>query len=297
MSKPFKPLLSGKVTDLTALKYPVIASPKLDGIRAVIKDGQLLARSLKSIPNKALQEVFSRAVFNGLDGELVVGPPNASDAYNVTVSEVMSHNKPSEATFYVFDCFNVPDEPFHERIRDAYALAATYGAPFTMVEQMLIDTPEQLAEYEAQKLAEGYEGVMVRDPDGPYKFGRSTDKQGILLKLKVFEDAEAKVVGFVEQMHNTNEAKKNALGQTERSTSKAGMVPMGMMGTLVCQEPGSDITFEIGTGFTVAQREQIWQNQDSYLGKQVKFKHQPHGRKDRPRLPVFLGWRDPIDMG
>jgi len=297
MNKKFKPLLSGKVTDLTALNYPVVASPKLDGIRAIIKDGQLLARSLKPIPNKKLQEYLSDPKFNGLDGELIVGSPTAPDAYSVTVSEVMSHDKPAEANFYVFDCFNNPDAPFSERAHEAHALAATYGAPFTMVEQVLVHSPEKLAEYEAEKLAEGYEGVMVRDPNGPYKYGRSTDKQGILLKLKVFEDAEAEVVGFVEQLHNANEAKKNALGNTERSTSKAGKVPMNMMGTLVCREPGADITFEIGTGFTIAQREHIWHNRDKYLGKLVKFKHQPHGRKDRPRLPVFLGWRDPIDMG
>jgi hypothetical protein len=75
---------------------------------------------------------------------------------------------------------------------------------------------------------------MLRDPNGPYKFGRSTRKEGYLLKLKRFCDSEAEVIGVVELMHNGNEAKTNALGRTERSTRKAGKTGMGVLGALAC---------------------------------------------------------------
>ena len=51
----FKPMLSGKA-DLAALQFPLLASRKLDGIRAVIRDGRVLSRTLKEIsPSFKLQ--------------------------------------------------------------------------------------------------------------------------------------------------------------------------------------------------------------------------------------------------
>ena len=55
-----------------------------------------------------------------------------------------------------------------------------------------------------KNLDDGYEGLMLRAPDGPYKFGRSTVKENTLLKVKNFLDDEAEVIGFKEQTTNTN---------------------------------------------------------------------------------------------
>ena len=41
---------------------------------------------------------------------------------------------------------------------------------------------------------------------------------------KRFEDFEAQVTGFIEQMTNTNVAEKDELGHSKRSSAKAGMV-------------------------------------------------------------------------
>ena len=54
--------------------------------------------------------------------------------------------------------------------------------------------------------------------------------------------------------------------------------------------------FKIGTGFKADLRQWIWDHRDLYKGRVVKYKSQPHGSKDRPRLPVFLGFRDAIDQ-
>ena len=50
-----KPMLAALCEDVTKLRYPVIASPKLDGIRALVIDGQLVSRTLKPIPNRYVQ--------------------------------------------------------------------------------------------------------------------------------------------------------------------------------------------------------------------------------------------------
>ena len=137
---------------------------------------------------------------------------------------------------------------------------------------------------------------MIRSGDGKYKYGRSTTKEGTLLKLKRFVDAEYKIVGFEERMHNANEATKNALGQTERSSHKENLVGRGDLGALVL-ETADGLRFNCGTGFTDSSRSEIWGNRDRYLGQFAKIKSFLIGVKDLPRFPVFLGMRDPIDMG
>ena len=141
----------------------------------------------------------------------------------------------------------------------------------------------------------GYEGVMLRKPDGKYKFGRSTAREFILMKLKRFSDAEYKVIGFQERMHNANEATINELGHTERSAHMENMVPRGDLGALVLEMSDGQI-FNCGTGFDDKSRKEIWQNRDKYVGRWAKIKSFLIGVKDLPRFPVFISFRDEDDM-
>ncbi len=140
---------------------------------------------------------------------------------------------------------------------------------------------------------------MLRGPAGPYKQGRSSERQGWLLKLKQFEDAEAVVVGYEEEYENTNTATKNALGRTERSTAKAGMVGKRTLGKFEVMGIGGTydkVEFSVGGGFTAAMRQHLWTDRELCLGKILKFKYFASGSKERPRFPVFLGWRDKRDI-
>jgi DNA ligase-1 len=142
----------------------------------------------------------------------------------------------------------------------------------------------------------GYEGVILRDPESFYKFGRSTVQEQALLKLKRFDDDEATVVGFEEQMHNDNAKGKDERGYAKRSTKKAGLKGAGTLGALVCESERFTDVFNIGTGFDEATREFIWSHRNDLRGKLVRFKYQRVGTLDAPRCPVFKGWRDPKDM-
>jgi DNA ligase-1 len=145
-------------------------------------------------------------------------------------------------------------------------------------------------------MAEGHEGLMLRHPDATYKFGRSTVRQQGLLKVKAFEDDEALVVGFEELYRNLNEAFTSETGYTKRSTHQENKVPGNTMGALIVQSPKWNSTFNIGTGFSADDRQKIWDNRGAFQNKFVKFKYLKAGMKDVPRHPVFLSWRDPIDM-
>lgn len=292
-----KPMLADPITDINKLRLPVLASRKLDGIRATMQDGQLTSRSLKPIPNVHTQARF-KGLPDGLDGELIVGNPTAPDAFRRTESLVMSDEKTEgleELYWWVFDRISL--EPFKERLAWATGIANISQSRLRPVEHLLISSVAELEALEEKWLDEGNEGVMVRDPIGKYKHGRSTEKQGILLKLKRFLDSEAIIVGAFEQMHNDNVAFENELGRTARSSAQAGLVGAGVLGGFTVQDKVTGVEFNVGTGFDAAQRETYWSNKDQLIGKQIKYKYFPSGSKDKPRHPVFLGFRDARDTG
>lgn len=294
MNKHFKPLLAEAV-DFEHLDYSNLwASAKLDGIRAIVRDGVVVSRNLKPIRNRYVQHMFGRREYEHYDGELIVGDPTAQDCYSVTNSGVMSEDGEPDVVFHVFDHVANPNWEYHQR----YNLIAVAYPDVRKVIQHPIVNHDDLLECEQWMLDKGYEGLMLRAFMGPssfYKYGRSTAKACTLLKLKRFSDAEAEVIGFEEEMENTNEATKDALGHTERSSHRAGLRGKGRLGALICRTPEGQV-FNIGTGFDWALRTQLWDERETLAGRLVKYKSFKVGEKDAPRFPVFLGFRDPIDL-
>lgn len=288
------PMLAGKIKDLSQLRFPLIASPKIDGIRCLVVDGQALTRSFKPVPNRYVASLVAKMP-NGLDGELLI-----PGAFQNTTSGIMSREGKPEFTYNLFDHVRKLDEPFEARVDRVLKWVAKrhYDYPFLRaVAHVWIDDASQLKYWEDKWLTEGYEGVMIRDPKGPYKCGRSTWREGWLLKLKRFTDDEAIVVDVLELQHNANDAYEGELGQTKRSSSKAGKIPGDTLGKLVVRTK-TGVEFRIGVfnGLKAADKKALWDNRASLIGKLVKFRYQEAGTKDRPRIPVFLGWRDERDL-
>jgi len=289
----WKPMLSATVESIYNLKYPLLASPKIDGIRCIMVGGVASTRSLKPIPNIYIRDILAFPAYNGLDGELVVGKPTAKEVFQATDSGVMSRDGKPIFTYNVFDCIlpEIVNLPFYERL--VYVQAMTQKAVHArFVSHTTVHNVEELEDFEATMLKLGYEGVMLRDPNGPYKSGRSTLKQGWLMKMKRFVDDEAIIVGFTERMHNANEPTISALGYQERSSHKANQVPTASLGAFIVQAKEKwSTTFKVGSGFDEAQRFEFWIEREKLLGTTIKFKYQPIGVKDLPRQPIFLGFR------
>ena len=284
----FKPMLAVQA-DLSKIKFPVLASTKLDGVRATVRDGIVYARSNKPIPNKHVQRMFRDVEHH--DGELIVGSPTSPTVMRDTMSGVMSENGKPNVALFAFDHIEAMHLPFHQRQGRLLG-----GQPLVKIlEQKPFYDLDSLLAYESHVLSQGYEGLILRDPDAPYKMGRSTVKEGWLLKLKSFVDAEFRVIGFEERMHNGNEATTNELGRTKRSSHKENKTGRGDLGALICITP-EGIEFNCGSGFSDRDRAHIWNSRDVYLGKYAKVKFFPIGIKLAPRHPVFLGWRNKLDM-
>jgi DNA ligase 1 len=317
----FKPLLAWKPAKDQVLEeelakltvWPRLVSRKLDGIRATVQAGRLVSRTLKDIPNVAIQDMF-KGLPDGLDGELIYGAPNAPDVFNKTSSIVMG-NKPMHqqmaregVKYYLFDYFaqnpgtDWSAMPFDERYK-ALKASVTYlhknhpQIPVVLVEHYLVPNLAGVLHYEEKwVVGEGFEGVMLRSLEGLYKEGRSTFNEGYLLKVKRFSDSEAEVINTFEEEHNTNEAEVNELGRTKRSSAKAGMVGKGTLGGLNVRDLETGVEFSIGTGFTAQDRVNLWAERDMLVGRVVKYKSLKVGEVEKPRHPVWLGWRSKEDM-
>lgn len=301
-----KPMLAGDYTKAKNPMFPMLGSPKLDGIRALVVDGVVLSRRFIAIPNKHVQKLFGRSAYNGLDGELICGSGTEHDTYGQTESAVMSVEGTPQVTFNVFDDFSFDKKPFHERLYRARSRVNKNGNPnLLLVDHEELKDEADVMSYMEQQLEEGYEGIMLRSWGGPYKYGRSTAREGYLLKLKEFEDAEGMIVGVEELKHNKNAKQANNLGGTKRSGHKAGMVKGGVMGALTVhpldkkgRRDKDAMPFNLGTGFTAKDRERLWKMHadGKLLGLIVAYRFQRHGMKDRPRIPSFKGFRSRVDL-
>ncbi len=304
-----RPMLAATVTydGLEKVEWPVWCSPKVDGIRNLMHpELGAVTRSFKPLPNEYVREELHRwAAHTNLDGELVAVDALGKDlSYNETQSAMMSHSGQPAWKFMVFDCFERPDWDFVTRHQLARQRCRQLGCTrIKILKHEIIRDIEEFIKYTDKCIGAGFEGSIIRAPAGIYKSGRSTLRQGWLLKYKQWIDTEGIITGFVELMHNENPDVRDNFDLAKRSSAKDGMVPMGTLGAL-------ELTTEwgrlyVGSGFDQALRQEIWtRNMDVAemirsgssgppdVGRYVVFKYTPHGMKDKPRFPIFKGFRD-----
>jgi DNA ligase-1 len=295
----FKPQLAIEQTKVKTQPVNRYMSEKLDGIRCIVFGGVAYSRSLKPIPNKSIQAYVKHhwEMLDGMDGELIVGDKNAPDVFNQSTSGVMRIEGEPEFTFWVFDRFH-PTATWLERYARLSQLYRDDRLPLrvALLQHFPVQDDDHIDEFEAKMLAQGAEGIMLRDSDAKYKCGRSGTKTPELQKVKRFVDNEFEIIGWEPKYTNTNEAKTNELGRTERSTAKEGMVALDTMGSLIlCTSKGD--TFSCGSGMTDAIREDLWERRETLLGQLAKVKYFDVGTGYKtPRFPIFLGLRDERDI-
>lgn len=308
--KVFSPMLAWsnpwEMQDLVAEgHFPLFGSYKIDGIRAIHRGGRLVSRTLKPIPSAWAQKYFATGDLEcgGFDGELVsTRVPPGNTLFSQSYSDVMTHGAMEPLQWLIFDIADpeLKSAPYYERLA---ALQEFVGPEYSdigvrVLEQRRLDTVEEVLAMESEALDQGHEGLIVRRMGSPYKWGRSTFKEGALIKLVRVLTSEAVVEGFEERMHNANIATVDARGYTKRSSVQENLSGLGVLGAFRVRDIVSGAKFKIGTGdgWDDAFRLEVWKNQARYLGRIQKYKFKPCGSKDLPRHPVGLGWRSPDDL-
>jgi DNA ligase-1 len=143
------------------------------------------------------------------------------------------------------------------------------GSPIVLVETNIALTENDVYNYHDTFVQEGYEGVIVRNKRGTYKFRhRSKDLQ----KYKEFIDEEFIIVGG-----------KAATGAHE------GCVVFECEYTMT---DGTKDTFDVTPKATLKSRRQMLKDLDKYIGKELTVRYQEKSEDGAPIFPVGVVVRD-----
>ncbi len=312
-----KPLLAEDAV-LDQVRFPCIAQPKIDGVRAMNLNGTLTGRSLNPFKGFGITEFFSTRQFIGFDGEMTLGDkPNCSERLCSLTTGAMGRFKGvtemPDLHWWVFDLVT-PDHvglSYEQRYYELSNQVKMLNHPRVhIVPKYIINNEWALQDRIARNAEAGYEGTIIRNPNAIYKAGRATLKGQELWRVKPWSDFEILVTGITEGQMNGNEAKTNTLGRTERSSAKAGMVPNGQVGSIQgtmlkdFHDPATGkLLFAAGLPVTagsgemsVAEATDYFANPHKIVGHFAKIKTMTHGVKDLPRFPTYASHRLPQDM-
>jgi len=286
-----KPMLATKA-DLDKIRYPVLATPKLDGIRCLMVNGTAMSRNMKPIPNQFVQQQLKG--LHGLDGELMV----ADGDFNSVQSGIMKSTGEPDFKYVVFDTFVVVQSmPYFDRVKKLMEEFTWDDFPrLQLLTPKNIVDQYQLTTYLEDCIFDDYEGIMIRDPKGPYKHGRSTVNEGYLLKIKPFLDDEATLVELIEKFTNMNELTKDELGRAKRSSHNENMIPADTLGAVMISWKDKTFRCGFGPGITDVIKQNWWDERDTLLGKKITFRFQELSVKGIPRFPKMIGFRHPDDI-
>lgn len=295
--KTFQPMLApNDKVDLSSIGYPLLASYKLDGIRCIFKDGQMLSRSLKPIRNVQLQKRFAHLIKKSssgiiLDGELYSHDLTFQQITHFVMSEDTGDELPESIKFHCFD-FLIDDNrsvEFQFRVNQ-YAKMLKDDKKCVCVGQTLVRNKIEVEDMFEDALKAGYEGLILKNPNGEYKFGRGTINEGLIFKVKPFQTYDLPIMDVFERMENTSESHTNELGHSQKSHCIADMKPTGIAAGFVTEYNGMPMKVTL-TG-DEAFRRGIWQNRKKYIGKIMEARAMSLGSKDVLRHPTFVRFRE-----
>lgn len=275
----------------TVEKYPLKEgtefwlTQKLNGARATLYEGQLLARS--GMPYKGLEHItdalsWLRVAGFVADGELTLkdkGDLSDNEAFRVSTGILNSDNVNKTVICYtIFDMIPVKDfdalkpqvtyryrrdilNQFAERVADTDGAVNVLPVLYHGTDQSKI---EELLE---QMVREDKEGLMI-NTDVPY---RRTRHKGIL-KVKRFYTMDLPII------------------RCEEGTGRLS----GTLGAFVLKYKENEV--KVGSGFTDEQREQFWNNRDDMEGLlcEVKYKEISQDKVtglESLQFPIFVGIR------
>lgn len=312
----FKPMLApNDKVDLNEVKYPIFASYKLDGIRCIFKNGEILSRSLKPIVNKQLRDKlqplaeYSKEHNIILDGEIYSPELTFQEITRFVMTQdfedaksIKKHGEvltiPSHLKYYIFDCIKSEDFDLEFIKREEFTDKVICDLPNDIieeVEQVVVMSNNDVEELFSVALEEGFEGLILKDIEGRYKCGRGTIREGLIYKVKPFETFDTVITDVVQstEVDPNAERKTNELGRSVTSKKKDDRILIQKASGFWVEYNGNPL--KVMLAMTDVEKEQVWKNKESYIGKVIEYKGMLIGAKDVPRHPVFVRFRNDKD--
>jgi DNA ligase-1 len=270
-----------------------LLEPKLDGVRCITivdydartvtmysRNGKVL-ENFSHITDALLEHIDDIERSYVLDGEII------SSSFQALMKQVHRKDnvKADDAVLMLFDIvplseFQTGKSTLGQRRRSK--LLANMKPTFDRVGNIgIIPQTEvdldgyvgelQFKEFNQTAIKEGYEGIMIKDPDAKYECKRSAS----WLKMKPFIEVSLAVTATEEG--------------TGRNADK--------LGALVCEgeDDGKTISVNVGSGFTDSDRDEFWGDRDALIGQIVEVRAdavtQNQDGTYSLRFPRFLRFR------
>jgi len=182
------------------IKFPCYAQRKLDGVRCLAISGKgLFSRTGKAFPHMdhIRAEINSLPKGTILDGELYSDTLNFQEIVGLVKKETLKPADAPKMTEIYLCVYDTVMDGTNEA-RNAWLADLFKTHKFKALKLLPTDVANNLDDVKrlhAEYVADGYEGLILRNKAGLYKVGhRSADLQ----KYKEFKDDEYKIVGFKE---------------------------------------------------------------------------------------------------
>lgn len=293
LCSPFEQKLVDKI------KFPAYAQMKMDGMRfnAIVRDGKVEFRSRNGkqiLLLGNLEAEFAALAGNVdcvFDGELLVMDDMTMQfADRQTGNGIL--NKANKGTISAEDAAKVHATvwdlipyvafvdgycltPYAKRFSTLQAIVdkqKSDGKKIWTVTSTIVETLEDAQEIFQGYLADGYEGIILKDGSGEWEDKRSKTQ----IKFKGELECDLKIVAV------------------EEGKGKA----VGMLGAIICESADGIVKVNVGSGFNDAQRKQYWK--ENLVDKIVAVKYNARIKNKTGEeslfLPVFIELRDDKDV-
>lgn len=251
---------------------PFIVQPKLDGVRCrAVPYGDQQEYMLTSSEDNMITfmqhiELALKAlpVRYEFDGELYNHSMSFEEIFSRVSRSVTIHDRYDDIEFYIFD---ICDEtlPQSVRTRKLMDLRDLIRWPLQLVPFELCHNLKQVLLVHESYREAGYEGIIVRNVDAPYIRRRSTG----MMKFKAKKRDSYRILGWKEEISIEGN-------------------PKNRLGALICTSGDGEV-FSVGSGLTDDQREALWLERESLVGKWcvIEYQHTTPSRRV-PRFPVLM---------
>jgi DNA ligase-1 len=276
-SKPdsyLRPMLAHKFEDKQKyVQYPAYAQRKYNGVRclASLVDGKAVLWSRQGVEYsretlKEIHEELDKTLKEDwvFDGELYSHEMSLQDI-NAAVKKRRDSTK--DIRYVVYDMPDLAQKSCEYRM-GALTRITDKNYYVQAAGTVQVKSEEELKEYEAEFIAEGYEGLMYRSRIAMYSIGH---RSAGLLKVKRFVDDEFKIVSA-----------------KEGTNRESGTV------VWICELPNGK-TFETRPKGSLESRRQLWKDKEQYMGKMLKVKYQELSNDGVPIFPVGIAIREDWD--
>lgn len=269
------------ISDTKKAKYPCFVQPKLNGARAVsfrhLKDNRLLSRNRKEF---AGVDHITESLF--LFGSL--SPDGEIYKHGLTFQQLISLMKKDykegenedykdlssiDLEYHVYD-LAIPNKTYLERKEILDNIIPDWHPIIKQVETVQVNSFDEVKKYHDKWVAEGYEGIIIRNKDEKYAFN---DRNKSLIKYKEFQDEEFEIVGY--EIEEYDDSLNNQMLELVIWKCKAG-----------------NETFTVRPVGSVIDRAAALKTADEQIGKMYTVRFQEKSKDSVPIFPTGLGIRD-----